>query len=845
LTMDYHPNEIPGVSIADLRNTGEEDVLIITFVEYQQDYNGENLVLIEIGKKHFKELPPPVQVKTPEIRWAGEKLVLEKDWGKHPYFECGCIYEDPDEPGVYYYGPCPEIDLLPVTAGSLDDGMVVVGHYFDARIYIAIYNLELGSVGNLEPINDIEYLEFEDPEGYELTVDIASIGLPMGAQQVIAPLGGGYYEVGVKVSPLPPLMASSKDGELWWNSVSQCIVSTEQSGEVDVNAGLYEVGLHFECITPPAFANNTGLEGGVVSSSGSNNFDTLEYELKDKWLEGPIDNHGFLAYFLEFEDVVLAENLGSGGDFDVTTEDSFQELTPLFEPAEIAVQVRGFFDYRHSHLMATTRDSELIDVDGDGFMDYVLPAGRYVLPDDWWLLAGTKDVSLRPNWDLMDKANLDEIDSDWELGPYDSAVATTDPPAEAEYPCIGPFNTLQQWSAEDMWTTTATVPSSLAPDYVRNTVVPDGENLNWFDCPMPQALVLFDIVDSDVPASLSGLDKGNLAGYGYDSADLAYESPFYDVEIPASPYIPGGYNWESWTAWGVVGWMPVDGPYDYWTDLQLKSIIANTNEAPVDTQDVEAFCDNHGIAGMQIDPLSEGGYVTITATAEFPYTPKRGKYGPRVSDEITATWGPLDLNPHFTVDDSTPAVGQLVSFDPTTTAGGKLPYIRARWDWEGDGVWDITLDITLADNPATAWDDSDPMAVVSHAYNADGLYWPCLEITESSTPSVIRYECRGEDDPIIVGAGMTQVVWTCPLGNAPLIAPNPGQGRPFLMVDGDPTEITVAPVAQELWGIYYLDESSGDWLYYIPGYASTLLTLETDQYYYVVVSGACTLTIPQ
>ena len=875
ITMDYHLNEIPGVSIADVENTGDEDVLIITFVEYQQDYNGENLVLIQIGKKHFKELPPPVQVKTPQIRWAAEKLVLEKDWGKHPYFECGCIYEDPEEPGVYYYGPCPEINFVQDSAGALDGSMEVVGEYFDARVYMAIYNLELGSVGNLEPINELEYLEFEDPEGYELLVNIASIGLPAGAQQVIAPLGGGYYEVGFKMSPLPDgLVASEGAGYLeeseeeeWWNSVSQCIVSTEQCGEVDVNAGLWEVGLHLECIYPEDGYIVVPIWDDGMESQGSstNNLHVCEYELKEKWFEGPIDNHGFLAYFLDFEEVVLADS-DFGATIDVTPEASFQELTPVTggvcpggpgEDAEIAVQVKGFFPWEWSHLLPTTRAAELIDVDGDGFMDYILPAGRYVLPDDWWLLAGTRDVTLRPNWDLMDMAYLDDIESLDELGPYDSDVWTTDPPAEAEYPSIGPFNTLQPWSAVDRWIATASVPTSCpdVTDYTvwpqdvigRNTVVPDGEDLNWTDCPMPQALVIFDIVDSDVPASLSGLDKGDLWGYGI-IGDL-YQSPFYAVEIPASPYIPGGYNWESWTAYTMPvgpGWALIDGPYDYWTDLMIDSIIADTEEDPVDDQDVEVYCDNHGIAGMQIGAVSEGGYVTITATAEFPYTPKRGKYGPRVSDEITATWGPLDLNPHFVVDDATPDVDQVVEFDPTTTDGGKLPYIVARWDWEGDGVWDITLDLTAVDDPLTPWDDSDPMAIVTHAYDEDGLYWPCLEITDSSTPSVVRKECRGVSDPIIVGAGLTEIVWSCPLGGQPLIAPNPGQGRPFLAVDADPDEITVSPVAAELWGIYWLDEGSGDWYYYIPDFAaSTLTTLETDQYYYVVVSGACSLTIPQ
>jgi hypothetical protein len=90
-------------------------------------------------------------------------------------------------------------------------------------------------------------------------------------------------------------------------------------------------------------------------------------------------------------------------------------------------------------------------------------------------------------------------------------------------------------------------------------------------------------------------------------------------------------------------------------------------------------------------------------------------------------------------------------------------------------------------------------------------------------------------------------IWNCPLGGVTLIAPNPGAGRPFLTVAVDCDEITVSAGA-ELWGIYYLDETApgGEWLYYIPGFvANTLTQLEPDKYYYVVVSDACTLTIPQ
>ncbi|GAG11003.1 unnamed protein product, partial [marine sediment metagenome] len=267
---------------------------------------------------------------------------------------------------------------------------------------------------------------------------------------------------------------------------------------------------------------------------------------------------------------------------------------PDEDAADVVVQVKGWFtsDEMGPALDPDTgsvRAARAVDVDKDGTLDRILPEGRYILPDDWARLAGN-NYALRPNWDLMDRAHEDAIvspmDLDWpagnhaeELGPYNDLVITTDPPGEADNPCIGPFNTLQRWTQQDMWFADDIVPAdkTVAADIavqdsldVRNTVVPDGA-IDWYDCPMPQALVIFDILPGyPAGASLSGLDKGNLVGYGVDSVTEKYQSPFYAVEVPSSDYITAaGYNWASWDT---------QGPYDYWGDLVIDSILADTTE---------------------------------------------------------------------------------------------------------------------------------------------------------------------------------------------------------------------------------------------------------------------------
>jgi hypothetical protein len=768
------------------------DVMIVVLVSYpsgstpQDDpFNGENIVCLEKGKKSFhKGVTPEIeQVKTPQLRWAGEKIVLEKEWPYAPYFE--------------------EWDI--------DMGSFSL-HYIDLAFYAAIYSLEEGSIGNLEPISDIAGVSVSVPGASGIYIELDYLGLPAGAQQVICPLGGYYYDF------------TGEPTEWGGYSDTQAILVSQQSGQADVNVALYEVQVLIQIIT------------------GEGEGQSIEVQAN-----GPIMNHGFLVYFLEFEDVVLAD-MDEGALIDITPWDSLTGLEPEEEDGYVAVQVRGFFDYRYSHLPATLRPEQPIDYNGDGVMDVMLPEGRYVLPDDWWLLAGTEDIDLRPNFDLMDQAHLDtivspvdtDLDHDEELGPYDSEVRTTDPPAEAEYPTIGPFSTYQLWSTSDMWITEASVPSSFDDD--RNTVVPDGE-INWYDAPMPQAVVIFDIVDysttlGEVP-SLSGLDKGDLEGYGFQWSgvdDKIYQSPYYAVEIPANWQIPVGYNWRSWMRDPsfMYWYIPVWGPYDFWTDLELESIISNTHEDPIDTWDVEVYSDNHGIAGVMVDALDNLGRVTITATAEYPYL-LRGKYGPRVSEEIDTIWGPafVHLDADFEVDPREGDAPLTVEFDPVPwTIGGTAPYTDLHWDFGDGDTEDVSGSWTLATLPST-----------THTYTDDGVYTVSLTVTDS-TPSPIgpMIDICEKIGYITVGAGVPTITWNLEYGlDADPSAVNiwTYSGVPVILADVDAT----MPDGLLIW--YYGGPVEG-WKFYKKGWgASNTLTTLVPGGVFGIVPTASVWDIPQ
>jgi PKD repeat protein len=193
-------------------------------------------------------------------------------------------------------------------------------------------------------------------------------------------------------------------------------------------------------------------------------------------------------------------------------------------------------------------------------------------------------------------------------------------------------------------------------------------------------------------------------------------------------------------------------------------------------------------------------------------------------------WSPCQA--HFTADKTEVEVGETVTFTNETT-GGNPPYLAAAWDFDGDGAADSTAAV-------------QPGETVSWAYDEPGLYTVSLTITGiHATCTATRhdyvtvFETDEEPEPI---------AWNAPLGDAALIAPNPTAGRPALTAPVACADITVSEGA-ELWGILYLVEEgpqAGEWLWYVPGFASSTLTqLEPDKMYFVVVSGPCTLTIPQ
>jgi hypothetical protein len=86
------------------------------------------------------------------------------------------------------------------------------------------------------------------------------------------------------------------------------------------------------------------------------------------------------------------------------------------------------------------------------------------------------------------------------------------------------------------------------------------------------------------------------------------------------------------------------------------------------------------------------------------------------------------------------------------------------------------------------------------------------------------------------------VTWNFPSTSDVFLAPTPASNRPYLDAA---VNLPTGTEPADLSGVYWLDEATGDWQYFIPGFAgSTLTTLEPGENYMVAVSGACSWNLP-
>lgn len=360
-------------------------------------------------------------------------------------------------------------------------------------------------------------------------------------------------------------------------------------------------------------------------------------------------------------------------------DDILEQDRNVSEDALERVQVRGWFEgVNMSTRPKAYQDNELADrvfsfdgpfppvVDLGYDVDFTLPEGRWVLPDDWVTLAGglTKWTYNRLQWDIMDNP-FDLVYAPDEDGPYNNGSID---------PVIGPFSPGLEIMTPAGWNLVTI--TSVDPYRQIKTVVPNDELEAW-DAPMPPAKILFEIIPEDSSEYKSvgffkETDKGDVY-IDFINGEWVYTNPFYSTLIPAHWAIPafggdgaGSYDWDSfetnaeWT-WDAVNgewdWV-APGPYEFWTILnRLNDPITSTSDPALHPTAVEVYSDNHGEAmawlngdwnlmmlekgfvagddGVDLYQDSLVGTTVVRATADYPYV----RSEPQItSNTVTKDW---------------------------------------------------------------------------------------------------------------------------------------------------------------------------------------------------------------
>lgn len=355
----------------------------------------------------------------------------------------------------------------------------------------------------------------------------------------------------------------------------------------------------------------------------------------------------FTVYFLEFESLTIGSvpgkrelhnaglwNPASPNPWNNTSDITAQTLN-VSQDALVRARVKGWFTNSNPSVRpARMMDPADSSLDNPVTASLTLPAGRWILPDDWAALAGPNWQESRIHWDIMNTIggnstpagteyagaaavymasplynattnpnvlkNIENVTAAGELGDYylyvgaDYKYKSSPAPAHTKYDIvgnddvIGPFSPGLELMTPAGWAVSATVAPTAPlndPAY-RNmhTVVPDGY-LDWWDAPMPPAKVIYQIQDAGAnpnknevgyfkavnktdiyyiwAANTSWTSYTDDPNDAYDQYIKVYTNPFYQEMIPAHEAIPAcinndGYDWDSFPANGSYG------PYVFW-----------------------------------------------------------------------------------------------------------------------------------------------------------------------------------------------------------------------------------------------------------------------------------------
>jgi hypothetical protein len=357
-------------------------------------------------------------------------------------------------------------------------------------------------------------------------------------------------------------------------------------------------------------------------------------------------------------------------------------------------------------------------------------------------------------------------------------------------------------------------------------VVPGSNPPNSPADPLPADHAAGVSIDADLSWTGGDPDPGDTVTY-----DVYFGSssppPLVSERQPGTSYGPGTLDYDTAYYWQIVATDSHDasttGPlWDFTTTSEdcpwLDETPKSGSLAPGNSDSITVTIDATGLADgdysaeiviLSNDPDESPTVVPVILHVAPPgaNNPPDVPGSPSPADQATGV--PIDADLSWTAGD--PDAGDTVTYDIHFGTSPSFPLPAAS---QSATSYDPGL---LSYNTTYYWKIT---AVDNHGAETTGPLW----------------EFTTEPEP---GPG---IAWNFPSTSNIFLGPTPANGRPYLAAA---VPLPTGTEPEELSGVYWLDETTGGWQYFIPALGTgTLTSLEPGQAYMVAVSGPCSWDLP-
>jgi uncharacterized repeat protein (TIGR01451 family) len=604
-----------GSLVTDVNNAdcspGEWTRITITTQEDVQLRSDLDTAPVEWVEIHWTVAPPPQ--KQILLAWAGQRVILEHDWRINPAGPNGAAYDV----------AATSIPAAPAT-GNVCPWAGIDNDFFPD--YFPVHYIKGAGPGNFLA---------------------GSLGADVN----------GADEAFVLVEPATDQVWDNdfpQDGNL--NCISRVLYESEDPGEVDIEAFI-DLDDGYDD-TYYIYANYSKVAFVIYYMK----FESIDISLVSQ-VSKTTHNGPSLIEPLEGNTTTLYDyaDWSPGNPWDASLDDADDDVSwNVSKDLLIRGRVKGWFNNANPSGRAAVNDPG-----GNNSR----PANRWVMPDDWDLLAGgpTGDEvygtaeDFRPDYDLMMAPNNQGVGTGvpflcatpiggcsehlgvvlttgaFTLGankvPAGSVVIATAQLYDVVAPVEGPLSLLDLRGPLSAALSNGpclhnAVTMCGNPLLPRNTIVRDWD-VDWWDAPMPAAIVSVDLRGSGFLKQVRKADvywTGRANGH-WGSVALGgqdFTNPYYIQNIPGSKHIPaavagGGYLWNSYGPDGVGGLG--QGPYEFWQALPqflgwaLGTDVRSVNTNPLGVYDTSVST-NERIELQQIRAAYANLYSSTKEDAE-------------------------------------------------------------------------------------------------------------------------------------------------------------------------------------------------------------------------------------